>query len=236
MSEEFNDIVVKTDRLLWDAFQASTTGTFPSRSPRIVFPRYRDGSIRVSEQEARCLFISQLNTSAFLYSVETPTTGEYAFQEGGQSKRSAATDLTVYAEHLKPLFGVEFKAHGFSLDRQSSVEITKDVEKLLREPVDGFWFHTLEAADNSTIKNVWSVILRDLRLVGNVEKGVIAMKRFVFHVCVLRQRFALQADVLIRPEEIGPDWLSDFPMPDYKLSRGKLRSSNVSPPWAIHSG
>lgn len=231
----FNEIVKSTDRLLWDAYSASSTGTFQAPAPRLVFPKYRADVIRVSEQEARCLLISQLNTSPFLYSVETPTTGEYCFKEDGQGKRSAATDVTVYTEQLKPVYNVEFKAHGFSLDRQTSLEITKDVVKLLREPVDGFWFHTLEAADNSTIKKLWSVIRRDLKLVGVENKETVATRRFVFHVCVLRQRFAMQTAVEIQPETIGTDWLNDFPVPIYEVTRQRLVSVGATMPWTSHS-
>jgi len=65
---------------------------------------------------------------------------------------------------------------------------------------------------------------------------VIATKRFVFHVCVLRQRFALQTEVLIEPEVIGPDWLDAFPMPDYEVTRQMLVSKGSSPPWVVHAG
>lgn len=241
--EEMFRIVQRTDQLLWDAYSASKARVFTPGSPRIIFPRYRAKSgqltapgIRVSEQEARFLFVSQLNASQFLYSVETPTSGEYSFKDDARGKRSAATDVTVYTESAKPVSNVEFKAHGFSLERTSSLVITKDVVKLLREPVPAFWHHTLEAADNSNIKKLWSVIRRDLQLVGGEERERIGTKRFVFHVCVLRQRFALQTEVLIEGNHIGVDWLGDFPPPDYEVTEHELVRSGPSPPWSAWSG
>ena len=48
---------------------------------------------------------------------------------------------------------VEFKAQGASSSAKDKSSIYKDVQKLLREPVWGLWFHLLNSVNNSTIKN-----------------------------------------------------------------------------------
>ena len=46
---------------------------------RLVFPRYRDKELRVSEQEARFAFVEALSQGPFRYSVEAPTSKLYRF-------------------------------------------------------------------------------------------------------------------------------------------------------------
>jgi hypothetical protein len=111
----------------------------------LIFPRKRDGSLRISEQEAKLLFIQQLTVDRrYCFCVETPTTETYI--QSGTTPVSARVDVTLIGADRKPIAHIEQKAHNCTLE-----SIRKDLEKLLREKRTGCWFHTLEAADRGTI-------------------------------------------------------------------------------------
>jgi hypothetical protein len=101
----------------------------------LVFPKRRDGTVRVSEQEAKQLFIQHARSDEkCCYCVETPTRQTYC--QKGTSPISARHDFTLVAQQQ---VNVEFKA-GYC----DTENIRKDLEKLIREGTTGVWFHTLE--------------------------------------------------------------------------------------------
>jgi hypothetical protein len=111
----------------------------------LIFPRKRDGSIRISEQEAKLLFVQHLTVDRrYWFSVETPTAETY--QQKGTTPISARVDLTLFGSERKPLAHIELKAHNCNVEA-----IRKDLEKLLRERTTGMWFHTLHRADGRTL-------------------------------------------------------------------------------------
>ncbi len=92
---------------------------------RVVFPRKRDMSTRISEQELRCVFLEQLNKQIaegwdVYYSFETPTQDAYkGFSKGGEPEqneggRSGEFDLVVFDNHLQRIALIEFKANNAS--------------------------------------------------------------------------------------------------------------------------
>ena len=121
----------------------------------LVFPSYRSSTAleqpaRISEAEARVLYCMALANRRLPFAVEVPTTQKYKFS--GETEMSARTDLVVYdspsgasAELVRAL-AIEFKAHNPQVE-----SIRKDLEKLLREPYDGLWFHLLQNVDSRTI-------------------------------------------------------------------------------------
>ena len=118
----------------------------------LVFPRKRDGSLRISEQEPKLLFLEQIRADKeFCYSVETPTTQTY--RQKGMSDMSARVDLTL-GRAGQPHVNVEFKANYCGIE-----SIRKDLEKLLREDLTGVWFHTLEGGNRVRMES----LLRDFR-------------------------------------------------------------------------
>ena len=158
-----------------------------------LFPRYRNNKLRVSEQEARFAFVEALCRRSLRYSIETPTSKRYQFK-GNTNKISAQTDLSVYDMNGKSsICNVEFKAHGASKDNPA---IKKDVEKLLREPVWGLWFHILKGVNNSTINNLISVITRHICQVQEELDNDVEASGLTLHICVLRYGFSLQKDIL----------------------------------------
>lgn len=117
-----------------------------SSSHGLVFPRKRDGTLRISEQEAKLLFIQHLTVDKrYCFCVETPTTETYV--QKGTTPMSARVDLTLLGNDSRPVAHIEQKAHNCELE-----SIRKDLEKLLRERSTGCWFHTLERADRDTIQ------------------------------------------------------------------------------------
>ena len=142
----------RTDRLLWEAYGRSESRCVKTDRCRLLFPRYREkedgtkGDLRVSEQGARFACVEALCTGGqFRYSVETPTDKLYQFT-GETRKISAQTDLTVYDRDTRGLCNVEVQGGRNQCASKSKDSIFKDVEKLLREPVWGLWFHLLESA------------------------------------------------------------------------------------------
>ena len=207
----------RADSLLWDAYARSTDSQPDASSEgRLVFPRYRDpdekkdgkkGDLRVSEQEARFAFVEALCQGPFRYSVETPTDKPYQFS--GHKKLSAQTDLAVHdASGRCRICNVEFKEGGISPSKscKDNFPIYKDMQKLLREPVWGLWFHLLESVNNSTIHNFLNVIAEK---VGKVQcefgKDDVETPGLTLHVCVLKHGFSLQKDVPLLPDAISND-------------------------------
>ena len=94
---------------------------------RLVFPCYKNGEIRISEQELRFIFVETFNEYCdeklnWFYSVETPTEDKYKFTENGKNldkpKRgegqSANFDLTISNDKGELLALIEFKANNAS--------------------------------------------------------------------------------------------------------------------------
>jgi len=89
---------------------------------RLLFPKYRNGDKRVSEQELRFLLARELeNQKKYYYSVETPTEDKYSFE--GDSSLSARIDLSLHDSNGKRLNLIEFK--------YKNVDVKNDFLKLL---------------------------------------------------------------------------------------------------------
>ena len=190
----------RADRLLWEAYARSECKSAETDRCRLLFaPEREKEELRVSEQEARFALVEALCTGGqFRYSVETPTDKLYQFT-GETKKISALTDLTVYDKETRHrCCNVELKSGGVSpsAQKKNKEKIYKDVQKLLREPVWGLWFHLLESTDNSTITDFLGVIREGI---GEVRDGKykedIETNGLTIHVCVLKHGFSLQKDV-----------------------------------------
>jgi hypothetical protein len=111
----------------------------------IIFPKKRDGTYRVSEQEFRFAFIealiehnkATLDSDKIYYSVETPSEGVYQFSKDNMPKiaendegRSASFDLTLY-RNKRVIALIEFKAHNVN-----KLYVWKDLLKL-QNPKEG---------------------------------------------------------------------------------------------------
>lgn len=191
---DVKDACTLADTILWDAYARSAKGPSAFGEARLVFPQFRDTEtrLRVSEQEARFAFVEALCQRPLRYSVEAPTSKLYRFS--GQKPRSAQTDLQVHDVSQIGICNVEFKAKGASPNARNNVSIYKDLQKLLREPRWGLWFHLLESIDNSTINNFLDVMAQQIGKVQNDFQDV-ETPGLTIHVCMLRHGFSLEKDV-----------------------------------------
>ena len=82
-----------------------------------------------------------------------------------------------------------------SIEVQNTSPIDKDITKLVRESLDGLWFHTLERVDRATIGNVCGVIQRQLLALVTLFGSAIADKTLVFHFCCAEYCFAIQKEL-----------------------------------------
>lgn len=136
-------------------------GILPSGKSRLVFPVTRDGEPRFSEQEARLLFVQNLEKQKFYYSVETPTKNKFkGFNAGNpemvnnndKSGKSGSIDVSLHSGNGKRIALVEFK-YGTSRGK----EIEKDFLKLLLDEPESklnYFIHAVEELYPKLIETV----------------------------------------------------------------------------------
>ena len=109
----------------------------------LIFPKKRDGTTRVSEQEARFLLVKHLEKNKCRYAVEAPTMLTYRFT--GKKELSGNIDICVYKNEKRSNL-VELKANNYRNNHLSN-----DFEKLffdINEETDrdlhNYFIHILE--------------------------------------------------------------------------------------------
>lgn len=147
MIDRLNTLCDRAFEALLDAYDDRSNGG-------ILFPSYRSGKPRISEQELRQQFIEVVRRDhpSWYYSVETPTASCYDFKHGVEATekgRSARFDLTLYDEQRHPIAFIEFKAHGrttqpnYEKDFLKLVQTNEDVCRLFVQLFEGFEDRTL---------------------------------------------------------------------------------------------
>lgn len=139
---------------------------------RIIFPKKRDETTRISEQELRFVFVEQLNNEIkgdslcgekwdVYYSVETPTGEKYGFTS--RSKESGNIDLVIHdAAKFRRIALIEFKANN-----RDAKGYQKDFEKLTNEKEGEIrWFIQIVEDSGSGTKANISEKLADRRKWG----------------------------------------------------------------------
>lgn len=223
MDEIFKDVFEINRRLfnnIWNLAD-TTQNNVKGLSPKLVIPRKRDNSNRVSEQEARFLFTSLLNTTNYFYSVETPT--EKTYKQSGQKPISAASDLSLYINDnntLKKVLNIEFKAHNPSKD-----QIKKDIEKLIKEDIPGCWNHLFKNIDSGTIPALFQKIKESINELRNEIDG---SKEILFSICVIDKKIGFQ-----RLLDLGENDINDFFKIDYSIKNENVLI-NIRNEWMIH--
>jgi hypothetical protein len=227
-------VCTRADVVLWNAFARNQQHDVDKSSRgNLVFPKYRDGSLRVSEQEARFAFVEALCQSTLMYSVEAPTIKLYQFT--GKSPLSAQTDLAIHDSPGECICNVEFKAKGVSPLAEKHFAIYKDLQKLLREPRWGLWFHLFEAVNNSTINDFLSVMAGEIEKVRGEFKDNDS-PGLTIHICVLQQRFSIHQDfALAGSGDVSSKEFGHLLQPELKVSRSKLLSINSRNKWVLHN-
>lgn len=141
----------------------------------LIFPYYRkltdsNGNLklRISEQEARAIFISFLEDAInecgynICYSVETPTRLTYTgfAKQNGKTVEpkvylnnsygsSGSIDVSLFSADLKnPKYNIEFKC-----GNPEPQSFKKDLLKLYSEAAEGIWFHIYEG-DKHSLKSI----------------------------------------------------------------------------------
>lgn len=158
--------------------------------PRLIFPFKRTDIVRVSEQESKVLLCQVLERSPWFYSVETPTRETY--MQSGISALSARVDVTVYGSRSAAdrILNVELKA-----GVPPTESFRKDFEKLVREAVNGLWFHTLE---RTTPKTFPRLLARMREAVGLLGGGPMAAGHtLTLAVCLLDRKVLLSATITL---------------------------------------
>lgn len=129
------------------------------QSCRLVFPKKRDGSSRISEQELRFEFIHQLlkkNQDRYWYSIETPTGKSYSGFVTGQpvqddNGQSGEFDLSIFDKKGERITLVEFKAHN-----PKPADYQKDLLKMNTEGKNTvcYFIQLLKSVNSGTFKNI----------------------------------------------------------------------------------
>lgn len=120
-----------------DLIKAITTdGT----SSQLIFPKYRNKTVRYSEQELKQIFLRNVEEDKnYFYSIETPTEYVYCISnsdnptvkeehEKGDHHRSGNYDVTLYSENK-----IESLASCIEFKHRNSKSICKDLLKLAKE-------------------------------------------------------------------------------------------------------
>ena len=182
-----NDAMEINRRLFYDLWNISNVSQLPSGlSPRLILPKRRSQDLRISEQEARFLYVGLLNTLNYFYSVETPT--EQTYIQKGTKPQSGASDLSLYiqsGEQMKKVMNVEFKAHNSALK-----DIYKDIEKIVYENISGNWFHLLKNIDSRSLPILFDKFAHSLKVCW--KKYNSKEISILFSFCVLDRKWACE--------------------------------------------
>lgn len=173
--------LIKQSLIELQSIGSESEGTGKEQKSKLIFPKYCVGNQnhadkkRISEQEARFLFVRELELekqTGFYYSIETPTKQSYKFSDKTQKEyepqivdvsdggQSARVDVTLYVkedDNVRRKHLIEFK-HG------NSDSCKKDFLKLLcdeyaedKEGIINYYINILERDDlekRNTIKSV----------------------------------------------------------------------------------
>ena len=233
-AQKVSRIRTLTDKITWDAYDRATEMNARKDIGYLEFSRRRDGDLRVSEQEARFAFVESLCQEGLGYSIEVPTMKRYRFEGESGNTQSAQTDLQIRDRRSNEICNVEFKSKGITLGASWDTKkpIYKDVEKLMREPTWGLWFHLLKGVNRSTIPNLLCVIAEQIAKVREAHMDLEA-PGLTIHICVLREKFSLCKDV---PLSLTDADIAKHLFVEYRVSNGKLTNRRILNGWCLNEG
>lgn len=159
----------------------------------LILPTKRDESTRISEQESKILLSQVFERRGLYYSIETPTRETYI--QSGTTPLSARVDITVYAQHdpTSRNLNIELKAGNPPME-----SFRKDLEKLIREMVNGLWFHTLVSANERTWQGIFDKVQESFRLVD--KHAISANHKLAFAFCVIKTKQLYAAEITLGPQ------------------------------------
>lgn len=159
----------------------------------LILPIKRDGSTRFSEQESKILLSQVCERRGLYYSIETPTRETYI--QSGTTALSARIDITVYAQpdQTSRNLNIELKAGNPPIE-----SFRKDLEKLIREKLNGLWFHTLVSASEMTWQGIFDKVRESFRLID--KHAVSANHKLDFAFCVINTQQLYVAEITLGPQ------------------------------------
>lgn len=172
--DDIIDATFKVIKKVYDSQKEALENFCPMAESLIIFPKYRNGTDRISEQELRFIFIEQFYKRRFkslkeekdwpnlYYSVEVPSTKGYIFSKDGykvfenpKEGVSARTDLVIYTKKGNQVIRealIEFKALN-----PGNANYQKDFFKLENEDKDDtlkYFIQIIKNCDNDTIDSL----------------------------------------------------------------------------------
>jgi hypothetical protein len=206
---------------------ACETDSATKKDPSLLFPctnLAENPKKRISEQEARVLFCSELLTKQIPFSIETPTKHKYCFT--GQQNTSGRLDVCIHNADGSRKHCIEFKAN-------NEGENETDFEKLLREDGDNYFIHVLEHADKETFSNITGKYVKQLsEAPGNIKEkyeDTLHYKSLTFYLCVL-DPFALYTAALAPNDDSNALKWDTWPQPSPGSTWQKCRALTDSVP------
>lgn len=145
----------------------------------IIYPTYRNKpERRISEQEAKQVFIHEVIRNGIKYSVETPTRLTYSFS--GKTPLSGNIDVSTYSHDLREQTNIEFKASNCAYGN-----IEKDFQKLILEEARGIFFHVIEGSNSGTLPSIFRKYQRAINSIPHNSVLTLALvslrDRFLFY-------------------------------------------------------
>jgi len=216
------DLIEINRRLSYDLWNVSCSNDISTGlSPRLIFPVKRmSGKIRISEQEARILYCNILNNLNYFYSIETPTDKKY--QQTGKTPLSARSDISIYRYingGFKKKANVEFKA------LNPTNTIGKDIEKLIKENIEGNWFHILKNIDSGTLPLIFNKFITSF--IDYKYKR--SEKCILFCFCILEKKLSIIKKYFYKPslnKKIKDDIENFFSMSKINISNN-IKDKNL---------
>ena len=151
LRHHIENIINNTFKTIDEVYNTNQEGgeseKFELTNSRLIFPKYRNGNTRVSEQELRFLFIEEFNKYCeenelqLFYSIETPTEEKYSFTSN--KGESAQFDVVIHDESKKRRCLIEFKNNSTDARKHE-----KDFKKLSKDG-DGKLCYFISIAESS---------------------------------------------------------------------------------------
>jgi hypothetical protein len=169
---------------------------------KLIFPQYYVGehknTERISEQEARFLFVKQLETTnnVYYYSVEAPTKKAYKFSDNGvkyddypiidENGQSASIDVCLYEKNtniFQRTHLIEFKSGNPGQEAYS-----KDFLKLLCDEngLTNYFIHIVDVEDLlkrntlNSIKTKYSTAIDHVKKIDSTEQSTVTI--FLYNI------------------------------------------------------
>ncbi len=177
-----------------------------NKESKLIFPKKRDDSIRFSEQEARLLFIRELefgnNKHSFYYSIETPTRKCYKGFSIGEPEiasnndgRSGSIDLTVYNAQFQREHLLEFKYGNVDTCKKDFLKLLCDEERCMTN----YYINILKNFDNGTFQSLENKYQKSVNYVFEKYNSSI-LSKMVIIVGILDEDKDINSDFFIYHE------------------------------------